>query len=340
MKNCANLQVWISLLSMKQNFKYFIISAFLLFPFLLVYSQGTIKSVDKNKRGTLHGINNTIMRGTPTVLGKKLKNSVDFATNLKNWTIIKKAGFNTIRVCWVDPWYKDRGRVYWKVSEVLPFLDICVENAEATGMNLIINYHNVGAQQKYDTTYTFALEKEFWKAVAPRYSNKNFVYYEPANEPTFQMSDYLKPTFKKSYLELYQQVRNDAPEREILMFSFNTIQDEILEVVAEYETNLDWENTTIAYHMYNSNSSDAVQELMKKHRVICTEWFYDFVGKERPDYTFIKQVDGFKENAQTLEAIGSSWIDWRDWGDTTLNELLDTLITDAKLKGYWWLDEK
>jgi hypothetical protein len=43
-----------------------------------------------------------------------------------------------------------------------------------------------------------------------------------------------------------------------------------------------------------------------------------------------------KENAQTLETIGSGWIDWRDWDDTTLNELLDTLITDARLKNYWW----
>jgi|GEM_PF-6159672 len=37
--------------------------------------------------------------------------------------------------------------------------------------------------------------------------------------------------------------------------------------------------------------------------------------------------------------IGSSWIDWRDWNDTTLNELLDTLITDARLKNYWWKEE-
>src|SRR6056297_3132249 len=85
-------------------------------------------------------------------------------------------------------------------------------------------------------------------------------------------------------------------------------------------------------HMYNPNSSEAIRKLMQEHKVICTEWFYHFIGEERPDYTFIQQVDGYKENAQTLEMIGSSWIDWRDWSDTTLNELPDTLITDAKLK--------
>ena len=74
---------------------------------------------------------------------------------------------------------------------------------------------------------------------------------------------------------------------------------------------------------------------MTGYRVICTEWNYDFVSK-RTGYEYIKRVDGFKENAQTLEKLGSGWIDWRDWDDTSLNELLDTLILDAKQKNYWW----
>ncbi|WP_372947163.1 cellulase family glycosylhydrolase [Mariniphaga sp.] len=296
----------------------------------------TSDETGKNETGTLKDRNGAMMRGTPMVLSKNLKSSVDFATNIKNWEKIKENGFNTIRVCWVDGWQKDHGRDYWSVEEVLPYYDKCVENAHILGMNLIINYHNVGPQQNFDTTYTFQMEKEFWKAIAPRYKDNNLVYYELANEPTFRMSDYHKPGFKKSLMQIYRQVRNDAPEREILMFSFNTIQPEILDVVEHYENELDWNFTTIAYHMYNSTSSDAVKKLMEKHRVICTEWFYHFVSLERPEYTFIKQVDGHKENAQTLEMIGSSWIDWRDWDDTTLNELLDTLITDAKIKNYWW----
>jgi hypothetical protein len=290
----------------------------------------------KNETGTLKDRNNEKMRGTPMVLGKNLQGSVDFAMNRKNWETIKNHGFNTIRVCWVDPWYKDHGRNYWTVSEVLPYYDRCVELATETGMNLIINYHHVGAQQNFDTLYTFQFEKEFWQAIAPRYRDNPLVYYEPANEPTFRMKDYLKPEFKKEYMEIYRQIRADAPDREILMFSFNTIQKDILEVVDDYKNELDWDYTTIAYHMYNSTSSEAVKKLMEQYRVICTEWFYHYVSLERPDYSFIKQVDGYRENAQTLEMLGSSWIDWRDWSDTTLNELLDTLITDAKLKNYWW----
>ena len=120
-----------------------------------------------------------------------------------------------------------------------------------------------------------------------------------------------------------------------MMFSFNTIAETIINVVENYKNELDWEFTSVAYHMYNSNSSQAVQTLMAYHRVICTEWNYDHVSK-RGNFEYIKQVDGFKENSQTMEKIGSGWIDWRDWSDTSLNELLDTLITDAKLKNYWW----
>ncbi len=318
-----------------------IIAAFLIllfsFPEMNSFSESyRYAETEKNETGTLKDRNGNIMRGTPMVLGKNLKSSVDFATDIKNWEKIKENGFNTIRVCWVDPWYNDHGRDSWSVEEVLPWLDKVVENAGLSEMNLIINYHNVGPQQNFDTIYTFHLEKEFWQAVAPRYKDNDLVYYELTNEPTFRMGDYLKPVFRENLMQIYSQVRNDAPEREILMFSFNTIQPEILKVVEHYEKDMDWDYTTVAYHMYNSNSSDAVKKLMEKHRVICTEWFYHFVSLERPDYTFVKQVDGHKENAQTLEMIGSSWIDWRDWNDTTLNELLDTLITDAKLKNYWW----
>jgi len=294
-----------------------------------------IYSLQKPIIGALKDKNGTTMRGTPMVLGKALDQSVAFAKDINNWKTIQNNGYNTIRVCWVDPYYKNHSNPYWSVTEVLPNLDKCVENATATGMNLIINFHNVGAQQEFDKTYLFTLENEFWSAVAPRYKDNDLVYYEPANEPTFVVSDYLKADFKTSYLKLYNSIRTLAPNRQILFFSFNTIAQGIVNVVDNYSADIDWTHTTVAYHMYNSTTSAAVKTLMAYHPVICTEWFYDHVSK-LPGNEFIKQVDGFKENAQTLEKIGSGWIDWRDWGDVTLNEAIDTLIGVAKSKNYWW----
>jgi hypothetical protein len=294
-----------------------------------------IYSKEFRQTGTLLDINGEIIRGTPMVLGKNLAPSVAFALDVKNWETIKNNGFNTIRVCWVDPWYKDHDKSYWKVSEVLPYFDKCVENAVETGMNIIINYHGVGSQQDFDKSYTFAFETEFWDSIAPRYRDNDLVYYEIANEPTFNMNDYLKPVFKQNLMNIYNHIRLAAPERQILMFSFNTIASDIVQIVENYKTGLDWDFTSVAYHMYNANTSEAVRKLMAYHRVICTEWNYDHVSK-RGNFEYIKRVDGFKENSQTMEAIGSGWIDWRDWSDITLNELLDTLITDARIKNYWW----
>ncbi|HEY3371297.1 MAG TPA: discoidin domain-containing protein [Prolixibacteraceae bacterium] len=294
-----------------------------------------VYSLQRPILGALKDKNGATMRGTPMVLGKALNQSVAFAQNIDNWKTIKNNGYNIIRICWVDPYYKNHSQSSWTVAEVLPYLDQCVQNATATGMNLIINYHNVGAQQEFDKTYLFTLENEFWNAVAPRYKDNDLVYYEPANEPTFAMSDYLKADFKDSYLKLYNSIRTLAPERQILFFSFNTIAADIVNVVENYHDQIDWTHTTIAYHMYNSTTSASIQTLMAYHPVICTEWFYDHVSK-LPGNAFIQQVDGFKENAQTLEKLGSGWVDWRDWDDITLNELVDTLITDAKLKNYWW----
>ena len=294
-----------------------------------------INSGENTLIGTLKDKNGNIMRGTPMVLGKALTESGAFAQNIDNWKTIRDNGYNTIRVCWVDPWYKNHGLENWSVTEMLPSLDKCVENATATGMNLIINFHNVGAQQEYDKTYLFTLENEFWNAVAPRYKDNDLVYYEPANEPTFTMSDYLKADFKTAYLNLYNSIRTLAPNRQVLLFSFNGITSDIINVVENYKDQIDWKHTTIAYHMYNSTSSAAVQTLMKSYPVLCTEWNYNFVAS-KPDFSYIKKVDGYKENAETLEKIGSGWIDWRDWNDISLNELVDTLITDARTKNYWW----
>ncbi len=294
-----------------------------------------IYSSQKPITGALKDMNGNTMRGTPMAMGKSLTQSVAFAQNIENWKTIQNNGYNTIRVCWTDPYYKDHAQANWSVGEFLPYLDKCVANATATGMNLIINFHNVGAQQNFDKSYQFATENEFWNAVAPRYKDNNRVYYELANEPTFTMSDYLKPDFKTAYLKIYNNIRSLAPDRQILMFSFSTIAPEIVNVVENYKDQLDWSHTTVAYHLYNSTTSAAVKTLMAYHPVICTEWNYHFVAS-RPDFGYIMQVDGFKENAQTLENIGSGWIDWRDWDDTTLNELVDTLITDARAKNYWW----
>ena len=119
--------------------------------------------------------------------------------------------------------------------------------------------------------------------------NNDLVYYEIVNEPTFQMNDYLKPVFKQNLLKIYNSIRTTAPERHIMMFSFNTIVSKIVHVVEDYKSDIEWDITSIAYHMYNHNSSQYVVDLMAYHPVICTEWNYDFVSKKGD---FERKLDG------------------------------------------------
>jgi hypothetical protein len=282
----------------------------------------------------LHDASGMIMRGTPMILGKKLKDYVSFATNQDNWNTIKNNGFNTVRLSCVDSWYKDRGEESWNVSEVLPYIDSCVVNAVATGMNVIINYHNPRAQDNYDTSFSFEQEKVFWNVVAERYKDNELVFFELVDEPTYYLDRYENSDFKAGLLDVYETVRTHAPNREVLMFSFTSIDNQIVEVVNNYKEELNWDKTSVAYHMYNLGNSAAIQSLMADYRVICTEMNYCFV--DRMGDKDIVKVDDYKENAQALEMIHSSWIDWREWNDTTLNVLLDTLIVDAREKDYWW----
>lgn len=281
--------------------------------------------------GTLRDSDGAIMRGTPMVLGRALPASVAFSADAANWASLRAHGFNTVRVCWVDPWYVQHGYSYWSIAEMLPHLDTCVARAAAAGMNIIINYHNVGEQNE---SLDFTLLAAFWQAVAARYRDQTHVFYELSNEPTFNASRYLLPAFRSGLLAIYDQVHADAPDRQVLLFSFNSLDHDLAEIVDAYADALDWANTSVAYHMYagpgGTTTSAKLRELSARYRLICTEW--DYPGR----WDYVPVIDGDPINAQTLERLGHSWIDWRDWGDTRFDRLYEITLPDARAKAYGW----
>ncbi len=105
-------------------------------------------------------------------------------------------------------------------------------------------------------------------------------------------------------------------------------------IVADYAGELDWSHTSIAYHMYTGTggeiTSTKLPELSREYRLICTEW--DYPGR----WNYVPTVDGDSINSQTLERLGHSWIDWRDWGDTDHARLFGIAVPDAQSRLYWW----
>ena len=142
---------------------------------------------------------------------------------------------------------------------------------------------------------------------------------------------FLKPEFHAGLMGVYRQVRLDAPQRTVLLFSFNSMDADLKAIVDSYTSEIDWNHTMVAFHFYGGDGTSRVaRNLAKAYPSLCTEW--DYPGAA--DY--VKPVDGNLLSAETCEKIGVGWIDWRSWGDTKLDRIRNTLIPDAKAKGYWW----
>ena len=287
-------------------------------------------------QGILRDRNGQIMRGTPMVVGKQYQNtSVRFAKDVNNWRTMRDTyKLNTVRICWVDPWFKDNGQDHWNVFEAIFHIEQIVKNANATGMNVIINYHNTGEKIRKgkDLDKNQQIRIDFWRNIAKKYKDNNLVYFELSNEPVFDHRDYINPTFKNSLMQIYNIVRFEAPNRQIIMFSFNNMSDFMDDVVRNYSNQLDWSKTSVGYHAYHSfwheTTSIRIRDLAKTRRVICTE--FDVTPR-----SYVKRFDGTELNSEALERIKHSWIDWRDWDDNTYRTL-DILQNDAKRKGYFW----
>ena len=132
-------------------------------------------------------------------------------------------------------------------------------------------------------------------------------------------------------MRVYRQVRQDAPQRMVLLFSFNSLDYDLKGIVDAYASEIDWKHTMVAFHCYGGDgSSTQARKLMQTYPTICTEW--DYPGT----FDYVKQVDGKLLSAETCENLGVGWIDWRNWSDTNLDRIREKLIPDAKAKGYWW----
>ena len=295
---------------------------------------------------TLRDKNGEIMRGTRMVIGKPYRPgsstpTVERTIDYDHWVELKSMGFNTVRVVWVDPFVKrdpkwtPKPGAWWEVDEMLPYLDSAVKNATESGMNIIINYHNVG---EYIHTKGFGMMAEFWQKVAPRYKDNALVYFELNNEQTWNSADYFNTAFKSTMRSVYQQVRTAAPKRHIIMFSFNSMGQPMKAIADDYAW-VDWGVTSVGFHFYGWQTQSEESELANlnelinsEYTTICTEWGYNLTED------FMKPYYGYQVNAQALEQLKQSWIDWRDWSEMDLAETRDLLIPDAKSKGYWWAD--
>ena len=285
---------------------------------------------------TLRDVDGRIMRGTPLIVSGNsglINTSTAFATDPRTLMDLQERGFNTVRVCLVDAFFEFQSPFdFWTIEEQLPAIDTIVENATLLGMNVILNYHSFNEQANL-TNLDFAGALQYWEVLAPRYAGNDRVFYEIVNEPSFIGDDYLNKRFRRGLLSVYRRVRELAPEQQILMFSFNNLGMDYESIVDAYRGQIDWDKTSIAWHAYGETqrSTADIQDLSRRYRTICTEWDYPGTFSYVPE-----SLDGFEVHAGAFEQLGSSWIDWRNWEDASLDRIDGILLPDAFAKNYFW----
>ena len=315
-----------------------------LLPLLLALLCALPLTAQSPQAETLLDRNGERMRGTPLALGRNnaLGETRAAVRNPDWWTALDSFDLNTVRLCWVGPWYDTQnfGRA-WTVDEVLPWIDDAVDNAEAAGLNLILNYHGLNeyGEAKGDPNRTgFGRMTEFWRKAAPRYGDRDFVYYELNNEQSFNGDDYFDQAMQDTMRRVYEMVHELAPERHIILFSFNSLLLPMQRIIDTYDW-IDYDYTTIGFHMYGwfqANRRDGERNLEAlvagQYPLICTEW------DVRQEFNYVVPYYDQQVMAQPLERFGISWTDWRDWGDATNDQYTDVIVPDARAQGYWWGD--
>ena len=291
---------------------------------------------------TLRHIDGCVMRATPIIIGKMdyAAPNVNLALNPAAYPALKGLGLNAIRLCWVDPWrlYNNNTDI-WTVEEVAMRMDSVINMATRNEMMTIINYH---ATAEYQMTSGFGVMAPFWEGVAARYKDNPYVIYEMANEQAWNADTYLSDAFKLPYKAIYEQIRRDAPERQVIIGSFHSANLNMKRVVDGWSAEgwIDWDYTTVGWHFYGWGENPqpiTVEErklldLIENYPSVCTEW-----GYPEPDAsTYIKPFFGQEVMSANLENFQISWVDWRDWNDATLDEYQEYLLPDAEAQGYEW----
>lgn len=297
---------------------FFIILSLLLIPTLIPTSiEAEPLSAPPDERGRVRVVNNNVvtdngapLRGEHLVFGTDANDTDTDSTILYDEQFWRKMRdqyrLNTIRLLMSRPpqnWTPDLGsncappdyRCYdldhvhggdasTNGKTTLEIMDDLVDIAGRLGMYIILDYHPVFG---YDQTDAEA----WWNRVAPRYADRTHVIYELANEP-HPNTGY--PDNLINFQEaLYQQIRADAPDTHIILWTFPITDADLASTVARADR-INYTNASVGYHPYGEYSSANLTALRAQYPIIATE-----IGQNRIAMT------------NAAESINVSWI-WLD----------------------------
>lgn len=237
-------------------------------------------------------------------------------------------------------------------TRTLARMERSVNFASANGMYVIINCHN--KIPEYNAAYADAL----WTYVAPYFANRTHVIYEAANEPMHGIGrngnlEAEMPGRLQQLKTTYNIIRAAAPDTHVMILSppgindaaFGTGMGNLAESFAALPGAVDWNNTSLAYHLYNTDGAwlPQAQNLRNLHSRFAG-WpsennFPNSISNETLGITDTWRSGSFPGHEhinQTCEFLGLGWSMWHINGQVQLDRNWPILWADAVAKGYTW----
>ncbi len=339
-------------------------------PRVKIVRTGAIRTVRTGTGQLLRGI------AVPSYRYHREEGESAYLSSSTYWTGLKAVGINAIRLVAFDGWQRSHGDPGTKkaypytdlsdskqVAAMLAEFDLIVNQASKYGMVVMINFHDVG--NYHDPDYTKPADKfgmfppsanwqyviKFWTLVAPRYANRNHVFYELLNEPVQWKSDDYTFSHLRQFKSLFDMVRRLAPKTHIVVFSFATHFSDgprtTRRVVTEMiSAGVDFSNASIGIHPYNANypgqnKSAPLLDLMQVVAVINTEQNFPQGWLKNSGDPDASGMDGDRLGVQSMERMQCSWFHWNVDNPVEFNAYFrGIVVADAIKKNYYWVPVK
>lgn len=137
-----------------------------------------------------------------------------FTLQAEYFDLIKKAGFNSVRIPIRWSAHADEQPPYAIDPEFLKRVDWAIEQAVLRGLTVVINVHHYDGMDQEPAKHLPRL-KAIWKQIAERYRGQpDRVYFELLNEPHDKLSDW---DWARMIPELLDVIRQSNPQRIVIV---------------------------------------------------------------------------------------------------------------------------
>lgn len=258
-------------------------------------------------------------------------------------TAMRNKGLNALHL------YAEADGYGYSPGTLASSVDTLVEWTSQDGLYLVITIGGV-------PNYNFG--RDFWRFYAPRYKNRTHVIYEIYNEPQNDIntgrSQPSSPATLQLERDLYNLVRNNAPNTPILLFSYGFFGDgpSVLQDVRALGATINWSNAAIAFHGYSPLSvTQSTLAYVKNAGYPCiqTEFYDNTTAQDVPQTAYYEDsrtswlsfvpLDMLIDDTYFKNPLDQGWVVWvadyGTWPATSLPPINRTVALQSTTNGKW-----